>query len=58
MMAGLPQNVQDSLAEMMPFPKRLGKPEEFAQLVRHIIENPMINAEVIRLDAALRMAGK
>ena len=58
MMAGLPENTQQSLAKMMPFPKRLGKPEEFAQLVRHIIENPMINAEVIRLDAALRMAGK
>lgn len=58
MMAGLPENTQQSLAQMMPFPKRLGKPEEFAQLVRHIIENPMINAEVIRLDAALRMAAK
>ena len=58
MMAGLPENVQKSLAEMMPFPKRMGKPEEFAQLVRHLIENPMINAEVIRLDAALRMAAK
>ncbi|MDA3896916.1 MAG: 3-hydroxyacyl-CoA dehydrogenase [Desulfobacteraceae bacterium] len=58
MMAGLPENVQESLAKMMPFPKRLGKPEEFAQLVCSIIENPMINAEVIRLDAALRMAGK
>ena len=58
MMAGLPENTQQSLAKMMPFPKRLGKPEEFAQLVRHIFENPMINAEVIRLDAALRMAAK
>jgi 3-hydroxyacyl-CoA dehydrogenase/3-hydroxy-2-methylbutyryl-CoA dehydrogenase len=58
MMAGLPENVQESLAKMMPFPKRLGKPEEFAQLVCSIIKNPMINAEVIRLDAALRMAGK
>ena len=58
MMAGLPENVQQSLAAMMPFPKRLGKPEEFAMLVRHLIENPMINAEVIRLDAALRMAAK
>jgi len=58
MMAGLPENVQESLAKMMPFPKRLGKPEEFSQLVRSIIENPMINAEVIRLDAALRMASK
>lgn len=58
MMAGLPENAQQSLAKMMPFPKRLGKPEEFAGLVRHIIENPMINAETIRLDAALRMAAK
>ena len=58
MMAGLPENTQKSLAQMMPFPKRLGKPEEFAQLVRHIIENPMINAETIRLDAGLRMAAK
>lgn len=58
MMAGLPENVQQSLAAMMPFPKRLGKPKEFAMLVRHLIENPMINAEVIRLDAALRMAAK
>jgi len=58
MMAGLPENTQQSLAKMMPFPKRLGKPEEFAHLVRHVIENPMINAEVIRLDAALRMAAK
>ncbi|MDO9262702.1 MAG: 3-hydroxyacyl-CoA dehydrogenase [Desulfosalsimonadaceae bacterium] len=58
MMAGLPENTQKSLAQMMPFPKRLGKPEEFAQLVRHIIKNPMINAETIRLDAGLRMAAK
>lgn len=58
MMAGLPEKAQQSLSQMMPFPKRLGKPEEFAWLVRHIIENPMINAEVIRLDAALRMAAK
>jgi len=58
MMAGLPENTQQSLAQMMPFPKRLGKPEEFAQLVRHIVENSMINAETIRLDAGLRMAAK
>ncbi len=58
MMAGLPENTQKSLAQMMPFPKRLGKPGEFARLVRHIIENPMINAETIRLDAGLRMAAK
>lgn len=58
MMAGLPGNTQKSLAPMMPFPKKLGKPKEFAQLVRHIIENPMITAETIRLDAGLRMAAK
>lgn len=58
MMAGLPENAQQSLAKMMPFPKRMGKPQEFALLARHIIENPMLNAEVIRLDAALRMAAK
>jgi len=43
---------------MMPFPKRLGKPFEFARLVRQIVENPMLNGSVIRLDAALRMAAK
>jgi NAD(P)-dependent dehydrogenase (short-subunit alcohol dehydrogenase family) len=58
MLLGLPQNVQDSLAKMVPFPKRLGKPVEFAALVQHIIENAMLNGEVIRLDGALRMAAK
>lgn len=58
MLAGLPENVQDALNKMIPFPKRLGKPEEFADLVQHIIENPMLNGEVIRLDGALRMAAK
>ncbi|MBW1679693.1 MAG: SDR family NAD(P)-dependent oxidoreductase, partial [Deltaproteobacteria bacterium] len=58
MLAGLPDETKDVLARMMPFPKRLGKPVEFAQLVRHIIENPMLNGEIIRLDAALRMPEK
>ena len=52
----LPQEVQDSLAASIPFPKRLGKPEEFARLAASIIENPALNGEVIRLDGALRMA--
>ncbi|SNT76330.1 3-hydroxyacyl-CoA dehydrogenase [Paracoccus seriniphilus] len=56
MMAGLPQDVQDSLGKTVPFPPRLGRPEEYASMVRHIIENTMLNGEVIRLDGALRMA--
>lgn len=56
MMAGMPQEVQDSLGRSVPFPPRLGKPVEFAGLVRHILENVMLNGEVIRLDGALRMA--
>ena len=56
MMAGMPQEVQDSLGRSVPFPTRLGKPVEFAALVRHICENVMLNGEVIRLDGALRMA--
>jgi NAD(P)-dependent dehydrogenase (short-subunit alcohol dehydrogenase family) len=58
MLEGLPENVQEALAKMLPFPKRLGKPPEFAMLARHIIENPVLNGEVIRLDSALRMAAK
>ncbi|MDX9787434.1 MAG: 3-hydroxyacyl-CoA dehydrogenase [Desulfobacterales bacterium] len=58
MLAVLPEAAQQALAKMMPFPKRLGKPSEFAMLVQHIIENPMLNGECIRLDAALRMAAK
>ncbi len=58
MMAGLPQDVQDSLGATVPFPPRLGRPPEYAALVRHIVENPMLNGEVIRLDGALRMAPK
>jgi len=56
MLKGLPENVQESLAASVPFPKRLGRPEEYALLVRHILDNPMLNGEVIRLDGAIRMA--
>jgi len=56
LMAELPQAVQESLAASIPFPKRLGKPEEFAQLCAAIVENLALNGEVIRLDGALRMA--
>ena len=55
MMAAFPQEVQDALAKSVPFPQRLGHPEEFAMLARHIIENAMLNGETIRLDGALRM---
>ena len=58
MMAGLPAEVQDSLGGTVPFPARLGDPAEYAALLRHIVENPYLNGEVIRLDGALRMAPK
>lgn len=58
MLASLPQEVRDSLGKMVPFPPRLGKPVEFAALVRAIVEIPMLNGEVIRLDGAIRMAPK
>ncbi|AMW79167.1 3-hydroxy-2-methylbutyryl-CoA dehydrogenase [Acinetobacter sp. TGL-Y2] len=58
MLKGLPQNVQDSLGQMVPFPPRLAKPEEFAHLVGHICENAYLNGEVIRLDGGIRMAAK
>jgi NAD(P)-dependent dehydrogenase (short-subunit alcohol dehydrogenase family) len=58
MMAGLPQAAQDSLAAQVPHPSRLGKPDEYASLVRHIVENAMLNGEVIRLDGAIRMQPK
>lgn len=58
MLMGMPQEVQDSLGKMVPFPSRLGKPAEFAGLVRHIIENSYLNGEVIRLDGAIRMVAK
>jgi 3-hydroxyacyl-CoA dehydrogenase / 3-hydroxy-2-methylbutyryl-CoA dehydrogenase len=56
MLAGLPERAQASLAEAVPFPHRLGRPEEYAELVAHLVANPMLNGEVIRLDGALRMA--
>ena len=56
MLAGLPQNAQDSLAASVPFPARLGRPEEYAQTVLDLSRNLMINGSVIRLDGALRMA--
>lgn len=58
MMAAMPQEVQDSLAAMMPFPQRLGQASEFAKLALHIIENEYLNGETIRLDAAIRMREK
>ena len=58
MMAGMPQEVQDSLGKSVPFPSRLGRPAEYAALVKHICENTMLNGEVIRLDGALRMGAR
>ena len=58
MMAGMPQEVQDSLGASVPFPPRLGEPSEYAALALHIIENQMLNGETIRLDGAIRMAPK
>lgn len=58
MMASLAENIQEALGKMVPFPSRLGRPEEFAMLVEQIIENPMLNGETIRLDGALRLAPK
>lgn len=58
MLLGLSQEAQDSLGKMVPFPPRLGRPDEFAALAQHIIENEMLNGEVIRLDGAIRMAPK
>jgi NAD(P)-dependent dehydrogenase (short-subunit alcohol dehydrogenase family) len=56
MLAGLPQEAQDSLGAQVPHPRRLGNPDEYAALVEHIVSNPMLNGEVIRLDGAIRMA--
>jgi len=58
LLQSLPEAARESLGKMIPFPQRLGKPDEFAFLVRHIIENRMLNGEVIRLDGAIRMAAK
>ncbi len=56
MMAGLAEAARESLGNQVPFPSRLGRPEEYAALVRHIVQNDLINGEVIRLDGAIRMA--
>jgi len=56
LLLNMPEEVQNSLSASVPFPKRLAKPQEFADLAQHIVQNPMINGEVIRLDGALRMA--
>jgi len=58
MLAGLPEPARQSLGQQVPFPARLGNPSEYALLARHIVENPMLNGEVIRLDGAIRMAPK
>jgi NAD(P)-dependent dehydrogenase (short-subunit alcohol dehydrogenase family) len=58
MMKGLPKEAQENLGKMVPFPPRLGRPDEYAALAKHIIENEMLNGEVIRLDGAIRMAPK
>lgn len=58
MLFTMPQEVQDALAASVPFPSRLGKPEDYAKLVKHILDNDMLNGEVIRLDGAIRMAPK
>ena len=58
LLGALPEAARQSLAQQVPFPPRLGRPEEFAALVRHVFENEMLNGEVIRLDGAIRMAPK
>lgn len=58
MLAGLPEKARESLITQVPFPKRLGKPDEYAFLAKHIIENPLLNGETIRLDQAIRMGAR
>ncbi|GMV47747.1 MAG: hypothetical protein AMXMBFR66_31450 [Pseudomonadota bacterium] len=58
MMFGMPKEVQESLAAAVPFPSRLGTPEDYGKLAVHIVENDMLNGEVIRLDGAIRLAPK
>lgn len=58
MLLGMPADVQEALGKMVPFPSRMGKPAEFAALVRHMMENAYLNGEVVRLDGAIRMAPK
>ena len=55
LLAGLPEEARTALGEQVPHPQRLGRPEEYGNLAAHIVENPMLNGEVIRLDGALRM---
>ena len=55
MLAGMPEEVRNSLAASVPFPRRFGQPGEFADLVEHIVANAMLNGSVIRLDGAIRM---
>jgi hypothetical protein len=55
MVSGMPENVQEALAAQVPFPKRLGKPEEYARLACFFIEDPYMNAGAVRLDGAIRM---
>ena len=56
MLSVLPEKARLSLGEQVPFPSRLGRPDEYAALVKHIVENEMLNGEVIRLDGSIRMA--
>jgi NAD(P)-dependent dehydrogenase (short-subunit alcohol dehydrogenase family) len=56
LLGGLPEPVRQSLGAQVPFPSRLGRPDEYAALAKHIIENEMLNGEVIRLDGAIRMS--
>ena len=58
LLKGLPQEAQDSLGRQVPFPPRLGRPNEYAMMVEQIMTNPMVNGETIRLDGAIRMAPK
>jgi NAD(P)-dependent dehydrogenase (short-subunit alcohol dehydrogenase family) len=58
LLLNMPQQVQNSLAATVPFPARFGRPEEYAALVLHVVQNPMLNGSVIRLDGALRMAAR
>lgn len=58
MMAGMSEEIRESLGQQVPHPSRLGKPTEYAALVQHIVDNPMLNGETIRLDGAIRMAPK
>ena len=58
MLKGMPADVQESLGKQVPFPSRLGRPAEYAQLVQSIFSNVMLNGEVIRLDGAIRLAPK